>query len=107
MAVGLNQVRQLAETLRSELAKGCELALRMEHVAELFDQQLRTFDEVFEQLGYIEGMASVPTAGSEADDLSKLYSMESERKLHIEVVGGEAHADDSQGSEFSDGIELF
>jgi hypothetical protein len=109
MTAGLNQVRKLAEALCMELERGCELARRAACVTELFDEQLRKFNEAFEQLGYTKEMAAV---GSEADDLSKLYSMESERKLHLEVFGGEPNSTvpalgDQEGSEFGDDVELF
>lgn len=114
MTVGLNQVRQLAGPLCLELERGCELALRAQSLAELFDEQLRSFDQVFEQLGYSGDMASAATAGDQGADLAKLYSMESERKLHLEVFGGGAHtpqsplpASDQVSSEFGDDVELF
>ena len=108
MTAGLNQVRQLAEALCSELERGCALALRAESVTELFDEQLLDFDQVFEQLGYTEEMASVAAGSNQADDLSKLYSMESERRIHLEVFGGEASAAETQAdSELGCEVELF
>jgi hypothetical protein len=107
MMMGLNQVRQLAEELCSDLEQGCELALRASSVSALFDELLRNFDETFMQLGYKEEMASVNAAGTQAYDLSKLYSMESERKLHVEVFGGDTSTSASPASEFGDDIELF
>lgn len=114
MTVGLHQVRQLAESLGLDLERGCELALRAQSIAELFDEQLRSFDRVFERLGYSRDMISVATAGNQAADLAKLYSMESERKLHLEVLGGEAGSSQSPlpasghvSSEFGDDVELF
>jgi len=79
---------------------------------EIFDQQLRKFDEALEKLGYTDAMAAA-TTGERAGDLSALYSMESERKLHLEVFGGEESAytqlvPAGQGnSEFGDDVELF
>jgi hypothetical protein len=114
MTVGLYQVRQLAETLCSELEEGCELALRTASITELFDERLRDFDEAFGQLGYSKEMAVMAAGGNQADDLSKLYSMESERKLHLEVFGGESATQitaqascNPESGEFGDDVELF
>ncbi len=97
-----------------ELERGCELALRAQSITELFDEQLRSFDQVFERLGYSRDMISLATAGNQAADLAKLYSMESERKLHLEVFGGEAGRSQSPlpasaqvSSEFGEDVELF
>jgi len=110
MTVGLNQVRQMAEELCAELGRGCELAVQAEGIMEIFDQQLRKFDEALEKLGYTDAMAAA-TTGERAGDLSALYSMESERKLHLEVFGGELAAAgssaNSDDSEFGDDVELF
>jgi hypothetical protein len=112
MTVGLEQVRQLAEALCSELEEGCELALHTTSITELFDEQVRNFDDVFGQLGYSKEMDAVSAGGNQADDLSKLYSMESERKLHLEVFGGESATEspascNAESAEFGDDVELF
>jgi hypothetical protein len=112
---GLNQVLQLAEALCSELERGCELAVRAASITQLFDEQLRNFDDVFGRLGYTEEMAVTAADGNRADDLSKLYSMDSERKLHLEVFGGNENfaestlptATSNESSEFGDDVELF
>jgi hypothetical protein len=116
MTVGLSQVRQFAEALCSELERGCELALRAASITELFNAQLRNFDEVFEQLGYEKEMTTLVAArGNQSDELSQLYSMESERKLHMKILGGEASVQEGapptsvnhEDSEFGDDVELF
>jgi hypothetical protein len=76
---------------------------------------LRNFDEVFAKLGYTSEMAAPTADNNQVEDLSKLYSMESERKLHIEVFGTNAtDTGDPSGSslrgetsEFGDDVELF
>ena len=115
MKAGLNRVRQLAEALCSELKQGCELALRAASITELFDEQIRDFDKVFGEFGYTKEMCAVATAGSQVRDLSNLYSMDSERKLHQDIFGGEASTTEGaspvsvmqHGSEFGDDVELF
>lgn len=115
MAVGLNQVRQLAEGLCSELERGCNLARGASSITQLFDEQLRNFDEVFGQFGYTEEMATFADNSNQSNDISTLYSMESERKLHHEVFGGDVCAVEStttvsenqESSEFGDDVELF
>jgi hypothetical protein len=115
MTVGLNQVRQLAETLCTELTRGCEVARRAASLPELFDEQVRNLDDAFGQLGYTTGMSAMVAAGNQADGLTNLYSMDSERKLHREIFGEEAGSEEGtppasaiqQGSEFGDDVELF
>lgn len=112
MTVALKQVLQLAEELCAQLERGCELSARAASVTECFDEQLRSFDEVFAKLGYTSEMAASTADDNQVEDLSKLYSMESERKLHIEVFGtnaanGEATSTSSLTSEFGDDVELF
>jgi hypothetical protein len=108
MMEGLTQVRQLAETLCSELQRSCQLAVHASIVIELFNEQVRSFDSAFGQLGYTKEMATVAVVGDRQDDLSALYSMESERKLHLEVFGGEGNSAGNQGNrEFGDDVELF
>jgi hypothetical protein len=111
MTSGLKQVRELAEALCSELEHGCELARSAASITGLFDEQLRNFDQALEQLGYTEEMAAAYTKGNQADDLSGLYSMESERKLHQEVFGETSSTDSTaqgeENSEFGDDVELF
>jgi hypothetical protein len=112
MKAGLDQVRQLAEALCVELTRGCQLATHAASLTEEFDNQLRSFDEVFEQLGYTKEMAAAAIGGNHSEDLSALYSMESERKLHMAVFGGSSsqsapEVSDSAGSEFGDDVELF
>lgn len=113
MTAGLTHVRQLAEALCSELERGRELASRALSITALYDEQLSNFDQVFAQLGYTQEMAANAAGGDQADGLSKLYSMESERMLHLQVFGGEAIAEANpsaaanHGSEFGDDVELF
>jgi len=115
VAVGLSQVRELAEGLCSELERGCNLARGASSITELFDEQLRNFDEAFGQFGYTKEMATIADNSNQGEDMSKVYSMESERKLHLEVFGGEAGAAESmsadsqhqESSEFGDDVELF
>jgi hypothetical protein len=107
MVAGLNHVRQMAEELCLELEHGCRLAGESS-ITELFDEQLRNFDEVFRKIGYAKDMTVGRDSGNEADDLSKLYSMESERKLHMEIFGGNTSAGENpEASEFGDDVELF
>lgn len=107
-AAKFNQVMQLAKALCSELELGCDLALHAQSITELFDEQLRSFDEVFGKLGYSEEMSAVGASCKEAGDLSNLYSMESERKLHTRVFGGDASdAENQEGGESSGDVELF
>jgi hypothetical protein len=116
MAVGLNEVRQMAEALCAELARGSELCARAEAITGHFDEQLRNFDEACRQLGYTEEMAQSGAGTLHGSDLSKSYSMESERKLHLEIFGGDASATaestpptrgEQESSEFGDDVELF
>jgi hypothetical protein len=115
MAVGLNEVRQLAEELCAELKQGCELALRAASIIELFEEQICSFDEAFWQVGYTKEMSLVVAAGNQVNDLSNLYSMDSERKLHQEIFGGDASGVEctpatsalQQNCEFGDDVELF
>jgi hypothetical protein len=114
MTAGLNRVRELAEELCGELEHGCNRALNASSITGLFDEQLRDFDEALRQLGYTKEMASAATVGGQTDELSKLYSMESERKLHLEAFGSEVATVESQSpvlsdqdGEFGDDVELF
>ena len=60
-------------------------------------------------------MATIADGRNQGDDISKLYSMESERKLHLEVFGGDLRTiedtptvpENQKGSEFGDDVELF
>jgi hypothetical protein len=112
VTAGLNEVKQLAEVLCTELQRGCDLALRASAITQMFDEQVRAFDEAVAQFGYVEEMAFATGGNSQGEDISALYSMESERKLHQEVFGGgsavagETSAPSSD-SEFGDDIELF
>ena len=116
MKAGLNRVLRLAGELCSELKRGCELAIRSASIYELFNEQIRDFDQAFGQFGYTKEMSAVvETGGSQVHDLSNLYSMDSERKLHQDIFGGEASATESaspasviqHGGEFGDDVELF
>ena len=79
----------------------------------LFDEQVRNFDEAFRQLGYTKEMIAGVVGDDQTDDLSKLYSMESERKLHREAFGGGLSAVESTATQnqkesgFGDDVELF
>ena len=96
-------------------SRACELALHASSITELFDVQLRNFDEALGQLGYTKEMASSAGGGNQSGDLAKLYSMESERKLHLEVFGGSSSptegtltvSGNQKGSEFGADVELF
>jgi hypothetical protein len=113
MIVGLNNVRQLAEALCSELKHGCDLALHASSITGLFDEVIKGFDEAFGGLGYVKDLLSTGAPSNEIHDLSKLYSMDSERKLHRDIFGGEASAVEVTStiqesvSEFGDDVELF
>jgi hypothetical protein len=108
MTLGLNQVRELAKVLCSDLARGCELSHSASLVTELFDEQLREFDGAFERLGYTKAMVAACVDSSQAGNLSKLYSMESERKLHEEAFRGESGATENRdNSDCGDDVELF
>ena len=59
-------------------------------------------------------MATASAAGNHSDALSKLYSMESERALHLKVFSGSMSAPDMSqidagdgAGEFGDNVELF
>lgn len=108
MTAGLTLVRQKAEELCVELERSCELSMRASSVLPLFDEQLQHFDESVAQLGYTSEMAGLGREGVEAEDLAKLYSMESERKLHQKIFGeGTVAAAAADSGEFGDDVELF
>jgi hypothetical protein len=109
MTAGLIQVRQKAEALCSELERSCERALRASSILFLFDEQLSHFDESLGELGYTSEMAGLAAEGAQAEDLTRLYSMESERKLHQEIFGegSGVAARVEHSSEFGDDVELF
>lgn len=113
MTAGLTQVLEMAEGLCLQLERGCELAVRAASITDCFDEQLSAFDEVLEGLGYTKDLVAESVKGNQTESLSQLYSMESERKLHVEVFGsGDAESsmpppESVQGSEFGDDVELF
>jgi len=106
---GLSQsVRISGQKMMEGLTQVRQLAVHASIVIELFNEQVRSFDSAFGQLGYTKEMATVAVVGDRQDDLSALYSMESERKLHLEVFGGEGNSAGNQGNrEFGDDVELF
>lgn len=114
MVSGLEQVKNLAEGVRVDLKRGCELAVGLTLVTRRFDEQLNEFDRTLNQLGFTEDMATAAAAGNHSDALSKLYSMESERALHLKVFNGSVSAADTStmaahesAGEFGDDVELF
>jgi methyl-accepting chemotaxis protein len=113
VTAGLDEVKRLAEVLCSEVKLGCDQARRAEVITQLFDDQVRAFDEAVSQFGYMSEMASTSADRGHGGDISTLYSMESERKLHQEIFGKDAAmveetpAPSPSGSEFGDDIELF
>jgi hypothetical protein len=108
----LDEVQQVAQTLISELERGSELADRASAITQLYDEQLCNFDKALRQLGVSEEMLAHTDGTNQGGDLSKLYSMESERELHLEIFGGakspaESREVESSNSDFGDGVELF
>jgi hypothetical protein len=110
-ATGLSQVQKMAAELCPELELACRIALRAASITPAFDEQLRNFDDAFTEMGCTpEMLAAAASAVGQANDLSRLYSMESERKLHMAILGGgEASpaAASECSSEFGDDVELF
>jgi hypothetical protein len=115
MGLGLASVEHLSEELCIELNRAGELAVDASSIAELFDREVEKLDEVLNRLGLTRAMVAATAAGSRTEDLAGLYSMESERLLHLRILGGPASlADtpphlpvDAGGSEFGDDVELF
>lgn len=109
MSEGLNEVRQLAANLCADAQKGCELATSAQALIAIFEQQLLCFDRLFDEFGITHELAAAYVRDHHGDDLSRLYSMESERALHREIFGGAAEATPSETStsEFGDDVELF
>jgi methyl-accepting chemotaxis protein len=109
MTEGLDQVRQLAALLCADVEKGCELVSRAQALTDRFKRQLERFDHVFEQLGIDRQLAMAHGRDQQGDELSNLYSMQSERDLHLEIFGGSAGNSPAETptSEFGDGVELF
>jgi hypothetical protein len=110
--VKLDEVKQVAQTLCSELKQGCELAERSSSIIKLYDDQLFNFDNVLRHLGVSEEMLTQTGGANQGGDLSKLYSMQSERELHSKIFGGampstEASGVEGNDSDSDDGIELF
>lgn len=110
--VGLDEVRQIAQTLCLELKRGCDLAHRASTVTKCYDEQLYNFDDVLKQLGISKEMLAHTHGVNQGGDLSKLYSMESERELHLEIFGGakistQSGDDEGKGLDLDDGVELF
>jgi hypothetical protein len=108
----LDEVKQVAQTLCSELRQGCELADRSSSIIKLYDDQLFNFDNILKQLGVSEEMLAHAGGSNQGGDLSKLYSMQSERELHLKIFGGAMPASEDSGveggdSDGDDGIELF
>jgi di/tripeptidase len=108
MSTGLSQVQQIAAGLCPELELSCRLALRAASLLPSFDEQLQNLDDALTQMGCTGPMLDASDGGSQADDLSRMYSMESERKIHMAVLGGDANlAATPESSEFGDDVELF
>jgi hypothetical protein len=115
MGLGVTVVKKLAEELCVELDRAGQLALGAASIAQIFNEELEKYDEVLDRLGFTEDMVPVAASGNQTEDLSRLYSMESERVLHMQIFGGSAGAPDTSasspanasGSEFGDDVELF
>jgi len=113
VAVALGTVRRLADSLVLELKKGCEMAAQAASIKDDFETLLISFDTAFEQLGLTSEMVKSHINANQAEDLSNLYSMESERILHEQVFGtsptqtSATEAESGSGSEFGDDVELF
>jgi hypothetical protein len=110
--VKLDELEQIAQTLCSELKQGCELAERSSSIIKLYDDQLFNFDNILKHLGVSEEMLTQAGGANQGGDLSKLYSMQSERELHSRIFGGampstEASGVEGNDSDSDDGIELF
>ena len=114
MALRLEEVRHLAESICSDLASGVELAVRAASISEGFDDLLDSFDQFIAQLGLTSGTAPINPGIGHAEHLSTKYSMESERVLHDQAFGGagqgksaDSNLPTADSSEFGDGVELF
>jgi hypothetical protein len=106
VAKELEEVQRLAQELCAELSTGVELAARAASLSEHFDQLLGSFDRAFEQLGICVDSATSDPASSE--DLSRTYSMHSERVLHLQIFAGDSLASSAvESSEFGEDVELF
>jgi hypothetical protein len=109
MTESLEQVLQLAALLCADAKQGSELASRAHSLMDCFKQQLEHFDHIFEQLGIDRELAAAYGRAHQGGEISNLYSMQSERDLHLEIFGSPAGDSPaaSTSSEFGDGVELF
>jgi len=109
----VSQLLESAGLLATELGKACEIAANSACLQTWSDDLLRGFEVELENLGYraVRGLQSA--AQDNVAELATLYSMQSERELHRQVIGGGELVAASGApvvaadNELGEGIDLF
>lgn len=101
----LSTIEQMGEALEKDLRAGCELASHGEPIAEGFDKEIGSLDAAFESLGFTAEMIARNADRTRSEDLTAIYSMESERLLHAQIFGS-ATAETASPSSARDSVDL-
>jgi len=108
----VSQLLKSAGLLATELGKTCEIAGNSAWMRMCCDDLLRGFDVELNHLGYSAASGVQSGSQEKVTGLVALYSMQAERELHRQVMGGEPVA--GSGAEGSapenalgEGIDLF
>ncbi len=109
MTARLTELVEGTRTLRSELDAACEVAVKATSVTEGFDRALRLLDAQLESLGYTPGTVFESAGSGDDTDLSQLYSMEDERRIHAQHFGSGSTAPSAEpvSQDLGDDVELF
>lgn len=108
MSQSMEEVERLAGLLGQDLMAGAEIASHRDQLAAVCDHQLQAMTDTFAGLGY--RMVAPPVTARESTELSRrlmrMYTMESERVLHVRFFAEEQSGDAGATADDSD-VELF
>jgi hypothetical protein len=111
LAVKLNGLLKLSNTLRAEIENACDVAKQTAEVSAAFDSVLRMLDLNFEQLGGTRSAEMENAVKEKMNGLASTYSMQSQREVHQELLGKAAGNEPNRAatppSELGDNTELF
>jgi len=107
----MTEVQVLSASLQQCLQNGLQAANDVAALNEFYERALHCFSDALAKLGHTrESALAVALQSAASAEYMGLYSMQSERDVHVAVVDGDdaAALDGSGGaSEFGDDVELF